>query len=71
MASNAKPSALSPDLIGTKGKVGRPPLATANEPLTFKVSAAFKREFRMAAADRGIKLNELLVQSFAAWKAQG
>jgi predicted HicB family RNase H-like nuclease len=42
----------------------------ANEPLTFKVSAEFKRQFRMAAADRGIRLNELLIQAFDAWKAK-
>ena len=30
----------------------------------------FKREFRMAAADRGLRMNELLVEAFAAWKAQ-
>jgi hypothetical protein len=38
--------------------------------MNFKVSAAFKREFRMAAADRGIRLNELLLEAFDAWKAR-
>jgi hypothetical protein len=37
--------------------------------MNFKMSAEFKREFRMAAADRGIRLNELLAEAFEAWKA--
>jgi hypothetical protein len=61
---------LAPNLIGTKGKVGRPAPASENEPMNFKVSPAFKREFRMMAADRGVRLNELLIQAFEALKAQ-
>jgi hypothetical protein len=38
--------------------------------MNFKMSPEFKREFRMAAADRGLRMNELLVEAFAAWKAQ-
>ena len=67
---NSKPADLAPHLIGTKGNVERPQTGTSNEPLTFKVSAEFKRRFRMAAADRGIRLNELLVQAFEAWETQ-
>ena len=68
---SSKPADLAPHLIGTKGKVERPgPGTAANEPLTFKVSAEFKRRFRMAAADRGIRLNELLVQAFEAWESR-
>jgi hypothetical protein len=66
----SKPADLAPHLIGTKGKVGRPPAAVPHEPLTFKVTSAFKREFRMAAADRGIRLNALLAEAFEAWKAR-
>jgi hypothetical protein len=36
--------------------------------MNFKMSAAFKREFRMAAADRGLRMNELLAEAFEAWK---
>jgi hypothetical protein len=36
--------------------------------MNFKVSPAFKREFRMTAADRGLRLNELLIEAFDAWK---
>jgi hypothetical protein len=66
---STKAADLDPRLIGTKGKVGRPAATAApNEPMNFKVSPAFKREFRMAAADRGLRLNELLVEAFDAWK---
>jgi hypothetical protein len=37
--------------------------------MNFKMPAAFKREFRMAAADRGLRMNELLAEAFEAWKA--
>jgi hypothetical protein len=68
---STKVADLDPRLIGTKGKVGRPtPPAAPNEPMTFKISPAFKREFRMAAADRGLRLNELLIEAFEAWKAR-
>jgi hypothetical protein len=66
---SSKPADLAPHLIGTKGKVDRPQAGTANEPLTFKVSAEFKRRFRVAAANRGIRLNELLVEAFEAWES--
>jgi hypothetical protein len=66
---SSKPADLAPHLIGTKGKVDRPQAGTPNEPLTFKVSAEFKRQFRVAAANRGIRLNELLVEAFETWKS--
>lgn len=59
---------LDPRLIGTKGKVGRP--TAPNEPMNFKVSPTFRREFRMAAADRGLLLNELMIKAFDARKAE-
>ena len=63
---NAKPADLAPHLIGTKGQVQKPsPSASSaqatsapNEPLNFKV----------AAVSRGLRLNELLVEAFEAWK---
>jgi hypothetical protein len=67
---STKPADLAPHLIGTKGQVGRPTqAAAANEPMNFKMPAAFRREFRMAAADRGLRMNELLAEAFEAWKA--
>jgi hypothetical protein len=36
--------------------------------MNFKMPAAFKREFRMAAADCGLRMNELLAEAFEAWK---
>ncbi len=37
------------------------------EPLNFRVSPKFRREFRIRAAQENIKLNELLEKSFAAY----
>ena len=66
---STKPADVAPHLIGTKGQVGRPTQdAAANEPMNFKMPAAFKREFRMAAADRGLRMNELLAETFETWK---
>jgi hypothetical protein len=70
---NAKPADLAPHLVGTKGQVAKPAASAQavsgpNEPLNFKMSPAFKREFKMAAVSRGLRLNELLVEAFEAWK---
>jgi len=35
--------------------------------MNLKMVAAFKREFRMATADRGLRMNELLAEAFEAW----
>lgn len=69
---STKPADLAPHLIGTKGKVGRPTsgASTANEPLTFKVSAEFKREFRRYAVDHDLRLNQVLVRAFEALEKQ-
>jgi hypothetical protein len=41
-------------------------------PLNFRVSAAFRREFKTYAARHDLKLNELLRRGFAAYRqAQG
>ena len=68
----SKPADLAPHLIGTKGKIERPQPGTAagNEPLTFKVTAEFKREFRRYAADHDLRLNQVLIRAFEALKAQ-
>lgn len=42
--------------------------AAPNEPMNFKMPPAFNREFRIVAADRGLRLNELLVDAFEVWK---
>ena len=40
--------------------------------LGFKVPRAFKKRFRIRAAEAGLKLNELLFEAFAVWeKSQG
>lgn len=66
---STRPAPLAAHLIGTKGQLGRPRPAAENEPMNFKVSPDFKREFRIAAAEQGMRLNELLIEAFEAWKA--
>ena len=39
-------------------------------PLNFRVSAAFRREFKTYAAQHDLKLNELLRLSFDAYRRQ-
>jgi hypothetical protein len=40
------------------------------QPLNFRVSHAFRREFKVYAARNGLKLNELLRLSFEAYRRQ-
>jgi hypothetical protein len=40
------------------------------QPLNFRVSDAFRREFKVYAARNGLKLNELLRLSFEAYRRQ-
>ena len=69
---STKPADQAPHLSGTKGKVGRPTsgASAANEPLTFKVSADFKRRFRRYAVDHDLRLNQVLVLAFEALEAR-
>jgi hypothetical protein len=39
-------------------------------PLNFRVSEAFRREFKVYAAKNGLKLNELLRRSFEAYRRE-
>lgn len=39
-------------------------------PLNFRVSSAFRREFKTYAAQHDLKLNELLRRAFEAYKSQ-
>lgn len=41
-----------------------------NAPLNFRVSAAFRREFKTYAAQHDLKLNELLRRAFDTYKSQ-
>jgi len=43
---------------------------TALQPLNFRISADFRRSFKTYAARHDLKLNELLVRSFDAYRAQ-
>lgn len=40
------------------------------QPLNFRVSGSFRREFKVFAAEHGLKLNELLRRSFDAYRRQ-
>lgn len=70
----AKPA---PDMP-TRSSVGQEPAVTAKTadegrsltPLNFRVSAAFRREFKTYAAQHDLKLNELLRLSFEAYRQQ-
>jgi hypothetical protein len=44
--------------------------AGALQPLNFRISADFRRSFKTYAARHDLKLNELLVRSFDAYRAQ-
>lgn len=79
-----KSASLSSALVAVKGKAApaedmptragkakaRTLDAAGPEPLNFRVSAAFRREFKTYAAAHDLKLNELLVRCFAAYKEQ-
>jgi hypothetical protein len=46
------------------------PTSTASEQtenLNFKVTPAFAKQFRVTAAQHGLKLNKLLIQAFEVW----
>ena len=42
--------------------------AVNNAPLNFRVTEKFRRDFRVFAAERGFRLNELLVLAFEQYK---
>lgn len=84
MAAKKKSAELSAGLVAVKGAAvptsdmpARAPLvqepAEAEKglaPLNFRVSAAFRREFKTYAAQNDLKLNELLRLSFEAYSRQ-
>ena len=72
-AAAPPPPPLAPVAPAAATPVAKPakaPAEPAGEPLNFRVTASFRREFRMMAADRNLKLNELLVLAFEAYKNQ-
>jgi hypothetical protein len=70
-----KAAALSPGLVAVKGSAAPIPDMPARspdaglQPLNFRVSADFRREFKTYAAAHDLKLNELLRRSFEAYRA--
>lgn len=80
-----KPAALSAGLVAVKGAaapvVDMPPRSSVVEapkvepeaglqPLNFRVSAEFRREFKTYAAAHDMKLNELLKRAFESYRKQ-
>jgi hypothetical protein len=77
-----KPAELSAGLVAVKGQAapandmqGRlaeagKPKETGHDPLNFRVSATFRRDFKTYAASHDLKLNELLVKSFESYRKQ-
>jgi len=76
-----KPAELSAGLVAVKGQAapandmtGRIADAgkaeTSQDPLNFRVSATFRREFKTYAAAHDFKLNELLVKCFENYRKQ-
>lgn len=70
-----KHAPLSSNLVAVKGSASpihdmpsRSP-AEESQPLNFKVSADFRREFKTFAAQHGLKLNELLRRAFESYRA--
>ncbi len=56
-----------PQTVGTPQRGAQRSVPSDNlVPLQFKMSAEFVREFKIEAAKRGLKLNELLKECFAA-----
>jgi len=45
-------------------------IETGQDPLNFRVSTAFRREFKTYAASHDLKLNELLVKCFESYRKQ-
>ena len=69
-----KHAALSPGLVAVKGSAApvhdmptRSP-ETRLQPLNFRVSAEFRREFKTYAAAHDLKLNELLRRAFESYR---
>lgn len=79
-----KSAALSSNLVAIKGAAAPVPdmptrgasmtvskdAGTGLEPLNFRVSAAFRRDFKTYAAAHDLKLNELLRLGFDAYRKQ-
>ena len=64
MRKNAPKNAPRPSPKGDKAETA------LSMPLNFKVPADFRREFKTYAAQHDKKLNQLLVEAFAALKAK-
>jgi hypothetical protein len=75
-----KHAPLSSGLVAVKGAAApvhdmppRSPVAqeSGSQPLNFRVSAEFRREFKTYAAQHNLKLNELLKRAFESYRSKG
>ena len=57
------------DMPGRVADEARPP-EPAQDPLNFRVSSWFRREFKTYAAAHDLELNELLVKCFESYRKQ-
>jgi hypothetical protein len=75
LATVPRPVAVVDDVAPAAMPANTPPAAKAGKaeslaPLNFRVSAAFRRDFKTYAATHDLKLNELLRRSFEAYRRQ-
>jgi hypothetical protein len=68
MPGRAVPSVGAPIAPMASAPVPAGPAETGGQPLNFRVSDAFRRDFKVYAAKHGLKLNELLRLSFEAYR---
>jgi hypothetical protein len=57
----------SPVRVETRGNLAKPE-PTSAVALNFRVPAAFKKDFKIAAATHGVTQSDLLQQAFVAWR---
>lgn len=69
-AQDMKPREAEPAPEPTSDVVEQNENDANNAPLNFRVSAAFRREFKTFAAQHDLKLNELLRRAFDVYKSQ-
>ena len=67
MPGRASPA---PAAVPAEGEAKTDAATEGGQPLNFRVPAEFRRDFKVYAAQHGLKLNELLRRSFEAYRSQ-